>query len=50
VCESTEHYCYQLVHGEGDTRSEIRQCWDLSYEVSVFVKHMIGKRISIRKE
>ena len=34
VCESTEHDCYQLVHGTGDDRFESRQCWDLSYEVN----------------
>lgn len=32
VCESTEHYCYQLVRGTGDGRYESRQCWDLAYE------------------
>jgi len=31
-CESNEHYCFQLVHGEGESRFEVRQCWDLAYE------------------
>ncbi len=33
VCETTEHFCYQMVHGSGEERFESRQCWDLNYEV-----------------
>jgi len=36
VCESTEHFCFQLVHGEGDQRTEVRECWDLAYEEGRF--------------
>ena len=33
TCESSEHFCYQMIHGEGAQRTEIRECWDLAYEV-----------------